>query len=106
MKDRKLGLAVDAIRAVAELGGIKADRIEQGVDVMSGARKAVPFTDHKSEMERPFTRAEVALLLGKSTQTVDRLARNGVLQRIDGGRGRAIAFTAESVNRLMKGGVA
>ena len=59
-----------------------------------------------SGLERPYTRHEVAQLLGKSEKTVDLYMRLGKLQRVyRTDSRRSIGYTRESVHALLKGWV-
>lgn len=103
-KDEGLARTASAVRAIASTNpNIPKNIIEDSIDVLCGNRKAVKLSDH-SAIEKPFTRKEVATLLGKSVQTVDLYARMGKLKRITRtGSRRSVGYTPESVRALVAG---
>ena len=103
-KHEALAKTVSAVRAVLKTNpDIPARNIEDSLDVLCGNRRAVGLSDHTS-IEKPYTRSEVAALLGKSVKTVDRYARVGVLKRVTRTDTRkSVGYTAESVRALISG---
>ena len=67
------------------------------------ALKAYNVKDTKKSEEKPFTRKEVAELLGLSVQTVNRMLNRGVLKRIHVSQ-RAVRISPQSVRELLEGG--
>lgn len=59
-------------------------------------------TEAKEQTQRPYSRAEVADLLGMSLQTVNRFLNSGRLKRIHVGP-RMVRISPESVRDLLEG---
>ena len=58
-----------------------------------------------SRPQKPYTRKEAAEVLGVSVPTIDRYMADGRLTRVRYSA-RAVRISAESIHKLMKGGVA
>lgn len=66
------------------------------------ALKEYNVKESKAAEEKPYTRAEVANLLGLSTQTINRMLNRGTLKRIHVGL-RAVRIAPESVRAILEG---
>lgn len=58
----------------------------------------------RTQIERPYSRTELAKLLHRSTSTIDKMAARGVFVRVKGaGAKKGSGFTAESVRAYCEG---
>ena len=67
------------------------------------ALRAYNIKDTKTTDEKPYTRQEVANLLGLSVQTINRMLNRGTLKRIHVGE-RAVRIDRKSVRAILEGG--
>lgn len=67
------------------------------------ALRAYNIKDTKTADEKPYTRQEVANLLGLSVQTINRMLNRGTLKRIHVGE-RAVRIDRKSVRAILEGG--
>lgn len=105
-KSARMSRTVSAVRAVLENNpDIPSQRITDSLDIIVGNRKAIDYKDQE-KIERPYTRAEVARLLGKSVKTVDHYAQIGKLKKVmRTDSRRSVGYTAASVKALVEGRV-
>lgn len=68
------------------------------------ALKEYNVKESKAAEEKPYTRAEVANLLGLSTQTINRMLNRGTLKRIHVGQ-RAVRIAPKSVRAILEGNI-
>ena len=66
------------------------------------ALKDYKASDRRPAEEKPYTRAEVADLLGLSIQTINRMLNRGALKRIRVGE-RAVRIDRQSVRAILEG---
>lgn len=68
------------------------------------ALKEYNSKDTKAAEEKPYTRAEVANLLGLSIQSINRMLNRGTLKRIHVGQ-RAVRIAPKSVRAILEGNI-
>ena len=81
---------------------ISSDNLKKALETINTPNAA---TDKDPRPLKPYTRKDAAEALGVSVPTIDRYMATGLLTRVRYSA-RAIRISAESVHKLMKGGVA
>ena len=81
---------------------ISSDNLKKALETINNPNTA---TEKDPRPQKPYTRKGAAEMLGVSLPTIDRYLASGHLTRVRYSA-RAIRISAESVHKLMKGGVA
>ena len=98
-KNELLDAALAGVRGVMLTNPAVADKTEDVLAVMRGDKIATLPTQ-QAEIEKPYTRKELAKLFGVTPYTIDYHYRHGRLTPVRfPGSTRAVGFTRESVRR-------